>query len=121
MSQPLPSRQRKAWLPPSFSALRYPAIPRPTSARTTTIQSGCPGVATTGSAVARFTFAMGLLSARGRAFCAKIIAQTIPSQLDAKLDRPSIIVQVDRQRVLPLSPLGRGQGEGPRRPGKDKE
>src|SRR5262250_1044639 len=76
MSQPLPSRQRKAWLPPSFRAVRYPAIPRPTRARTTTIQSGCPGVAATGSAAARFTFAMGLLSARGRAFCARIIAQS---------------------------------------------
>src|SRR5262244_733519 len=85
MSQPLPSRQRKAWLPPSFSAVRYPAIPRPTRARTTTIQSGCPGVAATGSAAARFTFAMGLLSARGRAFCARIIAQSPAEPGEARL------------------------------------
>jgi len=50
---------------------------------------------------------MGLLSARGRAFCARIIAQTIPSQLEANLDRPSIIVSiVITSRTL--SPLGRG-------------
>src|SRR5215471_3316005 len=85
MSQPLPSRQRKAWLPPSFSAVRYPAIPRPTRARTTTIQSGCPGAAATGSAAARFTFAMGLLSARGRAFCARIIAQSRAEPGEARL------------------------------------
>src|SRR5262247_1314063 len=77
MSQPPPSRQRKAWLPPSLSAVRYPAMPRPTKAKATTIQSGRPaGATTTGSAAARFTFAMGLLSARGRAFCARIIAQS---------------------------------------------
>src|SRR5262249_34809792 len=112
MSQPLPSRQRKAWLPPSFSAVRYPAIPRPTRARTTTIQSGCPGVATTGSAAVRFTFAMGLLSARGGAFCARIIAQTIPSQLDAQAGPTEYhrLVQVDRQHSPPPPPSGERVG-----------
>src|SRR5882724_12357167 len=42
MSQPLPSRQRKAWLPPSLRAVRYPATPTPSRASTTTIQSGRP-------------------------------------------------------------------------------
>jgi len=53
---------------------------------------------------------MGLLSARGRAFCARIIAQTIPSQLDAKLDRPSIIGSSKSivSTSCTLSPLGRG-------------
>src|SRR5215475_6010004 len=59
MSQPLPSRQRKAWLPPSLSAVRYPATPRPSRASTTTIQSGPPWMGATGSIVfGRFSLAI---------------------------------------------------------------
>src|SRR5262249_16933127 len=78
MSQPLPSRQRKAWLPPSLSAVRYPAIPRPTTPSATTIQSDrpAPGAAAC-SAGGGCSFAIGPRCARGGAFCARIIARSI--------------------------------------------
>src|SRR5215813_12704202 len=108
MSQPPPSRQRKAWLPPSLSAVRYPAMPRPTKARTTTTQSGRPaGATTTGSAAARFTFAMGLLFARGRAFCARIIAQSPRRDGSHEPRRPaSPRGGVSNERSAPARSLG---------------
>src|SRR5215472_4897424 len=115
MSQPPPSRQRKAWLPPSLSAVRYPAMPRPTKARTTTTQSGRPaGATTTGSVAARFTFAMGLLFARGRAFCARIIAQSPRRDGSHEPRRPTSPRGVPNERSAPARSIGEPPGSGGR-------
>src|SRR5215470_2040248 len=64
MSQPLPSRQRKAWLPPSLSALRYPATPRPSRARITTIQSGPPRLDAAAGSVGFGRFSLAIRAPR---------------------------------------------------------